>query len=127
MAIPHVYNFSMTSGGASKVLTTWTSSAPNENNHDETHAIGTDVAIGFTLDISRIESITIVSSTDATLKTNSGGAPQETFALEAGKAIHWNDDMPTAIGDYFAGDVTEMYLTNAAETRLQIYAALNAP
>lgn len=122
MAVSHVYNLTMSVGGANKVLTTWTRTEELETNFDATLAVGTDVAIGVALDISQIRSLTIVSSTAATIKTNASGAPQETLTLAAGVPLVFDADMPgVAIGDIFAGDVTNMYVTNAAETDLQIY------
>jgi hypothetical protein len=128
MSVAHVYNLSMSVGGANKVLTTWTRTEELETNYDnDALAIGTDVAIGVALDISQIRSLVIVCDVAATIKTNSSGAPQETLTLVAGIPLVWEASAPGAtIGDYFAGDITNMYVTNAALAHLQIYTCLTS-
>jgi len=127
MAVAHVYSLSLSIGGANKVLTTWTVTEELETNYDATVAIGTDVAIGVALDISQIRGMVIVSDVAATIKTNSSGSPQETFTLVANVPLVFTSTAPgMLIGDYFAGDVTNMYVTNAAEAHLQIYTVLTS-
>ena len=125
--ITHSFSLSLAVGGANKVLTSWTRTEEIEVNYDATVAIGTDVAIGVALDISQIRTLVIVSDVAATLKTNSSGAPQETLTLVAGIPLIWDASAPgAAIGDYFAGDVTNIYVTNAAAAHLQIYTCLTS-
>ena len=127
VGITHSYSLSLNVGGANKILTQWDRTEEVEVNYDATLAIGTDVAIGVALDISQIRTICIVCDVAATLKTNSSGAPQETLTLVAGIPLVWDASAPGAtIGDYFAGDVTNIYVTNAAEAHLQIYTCLTS-
>ena len=127
MSVAHAYSLTMSTNGANRVLTNWTRTEEAETNFDATVAIGTDVAIGVALDISQIRSLVIVSDVAATLKTNNSGAPQETLTLVAGIPLVWDASAPGAtIGDYFAGDITNMYVTNAAEAHLQIYTCLTS-
>jgi len=125
--IVHSFSLSLSVGGANKILTQWTRTEELETNYDATVAIGTDVAIGVALDISQIRTIVMVSDVACTIKTNSSGAPQETLTLVADIPFIWDASAPGAtIGDYFAGDVTNMYVTNAAAAHLQIYTCLTS-
>ncbi len=125
--IVHAFSLSLSVGGANKVLTSWTRTEEIEVNYDATVAIGTDVAILVALDISQIRTLCIVSDVAATLKTNSSGSPQETLTLVAGIPLLWDASQPGAlIADIFAGDVTNIYVTNAAAAHLQIYTCLTS-
>ena len=122
LGIVHAYSLSLSVGGANKLLASWTSDNPIEVNYDDTLAIGTDVAIGVALDISQLRSFVFLASTDATLKTNASGAPQETITLEGGVPLQWDSrNTVVPIATYFGGDVTEIFVTNAAECDLQIF------
>jgi hypothetical protein len=90
-----------------------------ESNITETLAIGTNTLVAYTLDVSQAKSLYIYSSTDATLKTNSSGSPAATLNLIGGNAISWNNQ--TGIANPFGStDITALYITNAAETVLDI-------
>lgn len=127
MAVAHAYSLSLSVGGANKVLTSWTRTEELEINYDATLAIGADVATGIALTIANIRSMVIVASTAATIETNSTATPQETLTLVAGVPLVWDASQPGAlIGDVFAGNVTNMFVTNVAECRLQIYVCLTS-
>ena len=71
-----------------------------------------DFFVAFSLDVSEIKSIFILSSVDMTLETNDGATPIDTINLKAGKPYIWHTD------GYFTNllttDVTALYLTNAS-------------
>lgn len=70
----------------------------------------TDAEYLISLDVSKLQVFSMLSTQDMTVKTNSSGSPQETFTLTAGAPVVWQ------VGDaaIFAGDVTALYLTNAS-------------
>jgi hypothetical protein len=57
-------------------------------------------------------SIFILATQDTTLETNSTSAPDDTFALKAGRPFAWQKD--TGIPNPFTAAVTAFYLTNGA-------------
>ncbi|NIO43789.1 MAG: hypothetical protein GTO41_28705 [Burkholderiales bacterium] len=72
----------------------------------------TDLLVNFTLDISQLKSIYMVSDQNLTVETNDSAAPQETIALLADKPLMWQNDSYYACP--FAGDITKLYLTNSS-------------
>jgi hypothetical protein len=71
----------------------------------------TNQAVALTLTISEIRSMVMWSNEAVTIKTNSSGSPQDTFALVAGKPLMWDTDTWFPIP--FLGNVTEMFITNS--------------
>ena len=77
----------------------------------ESVATGTaDQEISLAIDISKLKAFSMQASQAMTVKTNSSGAPQETFTLTAGTPVIFVTG-DTAI---FAGDVTKLFITNAS-------------
>lgn len=74
----------------------------------------TDLAIGLAFVLANVKGLFIWSDKDLTLETNSSSTPQESLAVKANKWTAWHPDMLFAIGDLFAGNVTEVYVTNAS-------------
>jgi len=79
-----------------------------------------DLEVAFTLDVSEIQAIYIVSDQNMTLETNSGAAPDDTISLVAGVPYVWHT------GSYFVNklttDITALFMTNSSGSaaRLQI-------
>lgn len=68
-----------------------------------------------TLDVSAVTGFAIVSTVDATLKTNDTGTPAHTLALRANEPYHWH----TNSYDTFklaTTDITSMYFVVAGAT-----------
>lgn len=90
---------------------------------DETIADSTtDGLINFTLDVSQLQSIYIVSDADITIETNDGSSPADTLSLVAGVPYVWHaDSYHTCL---LTTDITALYVTNASggSARLQIEA-----
>lgn len=83
------------------------------NTLDETIAdSSTDFEIAFTLDVSAIKSIYILSDQAITLETNNGGAPADTLTLVAGHPYIWNTD--SEFTNLLATDITALFITNAS-------------
>jgi hypothetical protein len=102
--------YSIGSGG--KQLTVSKTSGA-ETQISETIADGTtNGLVAFTLDVSKALAVYISASADMTLKTNSSGSPDQTFALAAGVPLVWCEDMPTA--NPLTTDITALYATNAS-------------
>jgi hypothetical protein len=70
-----------------------------------------EIDIAFVL--AALKSFFLYTSQALTIKTNSSGAPQETFTVPAGGVLAWSSNMSTAL---FAGNVTKIYATNAGST-----------
>lgn len=90
---------------------------------DETIADSTtDGLINFTLDVSQLQSIYIVSDADITIETNDGSSPADTLSLVAGVPYVWHADSYHAC--LLTTDITAIYVTNASggSARLQIEA-----
>ena len=66
-----------------------------------------------------LQSIFVYSSAaNITLKTNSSGAPQDTFTIVSGEPMVW--DVNCALANPFAGNVTTAYFTNSTTTATQV-------
>jgi hypothetical protein len=87
---------------------------------DAVESVNNQVAAGqvleedLTVDVSQIKSFYISSDQDVTLKTNSTGAPAQTFALKAKKAMWWNTDRLEA--NPLTTDITKLFFDNTAGT-----------
>lgn len=81
-----------------------------------------DLAVGWNVDQSEIQSLYISSDQDVTIKTNSDSVPDDTFALKANQPIAWAVDDVGACP--ITADVTAgLFVTNAsgAPAALEIY------
>lgn len=85
----------------------------------------TDANYLLAIDVSGLQAFSMVSTQAITVKTNSSGAPQETFTMAA------NDPVIFQVGDaaIFAGDVTSIFITNAsgAAADFTLIAGINGP
>ena len=72
----------------------------------------TNCEIAFTMDVSEIAAIYIVSSQDVTLETNSGSEAAETISLVADVPYVWHAD--SYYTNLLATDITALFVTNAS-------------
>jgi len=80
---------------------------------DDTIANGqTAFRINVAIDVSAVTAISILSDQDITVKTNSSGAPDDTFTLQGGQPYTWhNESLHTFI---LGTDVTAIFVANAS-------------
>lgn len=100
----------MASGGDSDV-TTYSGSglvALDEAIPDDS----SDLLVAFELDYSEIQLGFIRSDQDVIVKTNSSGAPDDTFALTANTPMLWFTGSP--VGTQPTADITSLYVTNSS-------------
>lgn len=71
----------------------------------------TNLAISFFVESTGLKSFLIWSDRVITVKTNSSGAPQETFSLNGLDATSWIEGEASPP---IAGDVTQLFVTNAS-------------
>lgn len=87
---------------------------------DEVCPIGTDVEHEIAFPYAKLKGLVLSSAVACTIKTNSSSAPDETFTLAAGRPIVWmNGDVSASP---VTADVTSVFITNAAEGLIQIFA-----
>lgn len=83
-------------------------------------AIATHAEYDIDFKYAQLKSLIIKSAVACTVKTNSSGAPDNTFIIVAGEPFQWRD------GDAFANpvsaDVTKVFITAAAVGAFQMYA-----
>jgi hypothetical protein len=133
MSVDHTFNASLVRGGQVVDSCTWTQSQEGGVERDmQIAASQTDVALGVALPtLAKIQSIYIKGDQAFTLETNSGGAPQETLTFVANVPLVWDVRMPGfAIGELFAGAITNMYITTGpitAPLNLKVYITLDVP
>ena len=117
-----VINVSVTGAGAT-LTGSKTIEVSSAEQVDFSIATGTtDKAIACAITLANLKAVVMLSDYDLTIKTNSSSTPQETLALDAGVPLVWIDDNP---GCPFAGNVTQMFATNASGStaRLRIVVA----
>lgn len=78
----------------------------------------TNVEILQTLDVSEVKGLVLLCSADATLKTNSTSAPDDTINLTAGRAVSWLTGQGV---NPLTADVTKFYATCADGGTLQMW------
>ena len=87
--------------------------------------VSTDVEIDLAIDVSAVQLMALETDQDATVKTNSTSAPDDTLALKAKQPLIWTKDQPTAIR-FFSADVTKLYVTTTvAQTAIKFGALLS--
>jgi hypothetical protein len=76
--------------------------------------------------IAAMKSIFIKASGACTLKTNSSGAPDDTFSLDADSGVMWHNQMSAA--NPITANVTTMYITTPSgdPVDLEIYVLVDA-
>lgn len=93
-------------------------------------ASAVDQVVAFVSDVSQLKSLVFLTNRDITVKTNSLGAPANTFSLKADRPFQWvNGDPPLrdTTGAAVTTDITALHVVNpdgsgAAAARLQIFA-----
>lgn len=75
----------------------------------------------FATTLSKWQSCVIYAKGALTLKTNSSSAPTDTLSLVANQALIWDTDLGSAgQAKPFTGDVTQIFLTNAATSAVSL-------
>ncbi len=114
----HTITRLVTVDGAASVGGTFQLTAGARADIDEPVAVSTtNLPIAWAFAIAKLKSIIITSDRDLTLKTNSSGAPVNTFVLQAGVPIVWTAADGAAFQDTNGTDVanvTSLFATNAS-------------
>lgn len=121
VGLTHTYRLQVTAGSGDSLSSTISPTGGAEVNISEAMTDPSDQLIAFVLDVSQCKALYILSDVDATLKTNSSGAPARTLTLKAGEAIAWvstyDSDVPNPFG---STDVTALYYTATGASNLYI-------
>lgn len=89
-------------------------SADGETNRDVTvPENSTDLLVNFTLDVSELKALYIVSDKAMTIQVNSGSSPSVTLTLVANEPLVWWTGSSHA-NPFSSTDVTALYLTTGA-------------
>lgn len=122
----HTIRMTCSGGTGNGLAGTITGTGGAEANISETLPIGTNTLVAYVLDVSQAKSIYIQATTDCTIKTNSSSVPDRTLTIVGGEPIAWcstyDSDVPNPWG---STDITALYVTNAAETQLEIRCTLD--
>jgi len=88
-------------------------------------AATTDMEIDLALVRANVRAMLVVSSVDATVKTNSSSVPDDTISLHANVALTWTLNDPRAIP--FTADVTKLFVTvpGAAASTFKVRALID--
>lgn len=78
----------------------------------------TDFDIAVAIDISQIQSISLVSDQEVLVQTNNGSSPDDEFTLKAGVMKQWTTDSYEDL--FLTADVTVLYVTNASGEDAQL-------
>lgn len=98
--------------GAVRINTSASVTPSASTNLEETIAdAASDLLVALTIESTSLTSFIMTADQDLTVKTNSSGAPQETFALKANKPVVWLTGMANTP---IAGDVTALYVSNSS-------------
>ena len=111
MAITHSVTYTYTWGGTQTRKAVDISADGDDNRIISVPSPSTNLLVALVIDISQLKAFFMVADAALTVKTNSSGAPQETFTLVADQPIIWTSVSGVAIP--FAGDVTALYVTQA--------------
>ena len=87
-----------------------------EANIDETVPVSANHQIGWAITRGNLKSVVLTCDVAVTVFTNdlSTGSPQDTIPIAAGQALIWTLGVDLIANCPFAGDVTTIYVTNAA-------------
>jgi hypothetical protein len=123
----HKWTKSLNRGGTVRPTLTKTITAEEELAIEITVPVSTtdqQILIAFTM--ANLKSLFISASGPLTLKTNSTGAPDDTFALDDDSGVDW--DNQSLLDNPITANVTTMYVTNASGVNtadLKIYVLLD--
>lgn len=113
MALTHLITRAINDGTAILTKTETVTAGSEIRIEEDVPNPSTNLAFAFAFVKTKLKSIYILSDQNLTLKTNSSGSPQETIALLADKPWVWSAG-DSYFANPFAGDVTALYVTNAA-------------
>jgi len=80
----------------------------------------TDQALGLAFTLADVKGLFIWSDKDLTLETNSSSVPQESLAQKANTWTVWTPNSLFTLADLFAGNVTNVFVTNASGAIAQL-------
>src|SRR3954463_12891010 len=86
-----------------------------EQNISESIPAGANNLVAFSLDVSQLKGLYIVSPVALVLKTNSSGSPGNTITLTPGQAFMWmtgDAALRDTAGAAISTDITALYVTN---------------
>lgn len=122
MAFSHTHSRNFSSGSATDTASK-TYTANSEVNIQESITAGTDTLISVAIDVSALVSLYLKSDVAATIEVNSGGSPTKTITLAADEPYVW--PMGGQTNPLGASDVTGLYVTNAADAAITMYALVD--
>lgn len=119
MSITDTYSISVASSDSSRASGSSSETGTTRHTVDVNYpASSTNTLLSIAWTVANTQSLFLLSSSDATIKTNSSGSPANTISLKAGIPLIWR----ASAGYYsnpFTTDVTAWYITCTASTRLQ--------
>lgn len=122
MSISHRRTSGVQSDNSTNVSGSWSEVGNTEVSVDQTIAASqTNKQVTCVFATATLQSLFMLAEKGATVKTNSTSSPGNTFVLKAGIPFEWS----VSAGYYsnpVAADVTTIYVTTTAATRLQIKA-----
>ena len=113
---------------SSNVISTQeTPTGDTEINVSKTLTAGTNQELDVAFTVAHLQSVMFSTTTACTIYTNaaSGSSPQDTIPLVAGQTYIWTLATDGSGKIPFAGNVTKLYVTNAATTLLNIRSLVN--
>jgi hypothetical protein len=112
MAFSHTITYSWGNGNASLQQSQSKSAGAELNIEESIPNASTDLQVACAFDVSKVESIMILSDQNVTLETNSGGSPANTINLLANVPYVWQK--ATYLANLFTTNVTSWFLTNSS-------------
>lgn len=128
MSFTHTLSRSYKTAAGTVTAKTSDQTADTESNLDTVVSAGaTNFHRTFSAKFSLLRSFLLYSSKAITVKTNSSGAPDQTFILGDGQAIIWNRDDTTS--NPVTDDITDLYFTNAgaSDATVKVRALIDQP
>lgn len=120
MSVTHSHLQRVTIGNLSIApASEFTFTANAETTLEESIGIGTDTQVNVAIDVSAVKSFYLLSDVAATIETNSGSSPTNTITLVAGIPYIWHSSSYDTFK--LTGDVTALFVTNAAACALKMY------
>ena len=79
---------------------------------------GNNMEVDLALTVANVRAVMVGSDQSLKVYTNaaSGGAPQDTISVAAGKEKYWDTDSLGTIALLFGGNVTKLYVCNVSDT-----------
>jgi len=116
MAVTHTVLRQYGDSGPTRLQKSETITGGTEKNVSKSIAVGVDTLVPFTLDRSILKSLCISSDVAITVYTNDihSGSPQDTILIAAGQALVWSLAVDLLARCPIAGNITAIYVTNAA-------------